>query len=139
MENHLVRDVVAEVLEAVRPEELLILDAADPATTISAPVSGGPMGLGVSMAAALVAPIVWKIVESLAGDFLKEGTTRTAKLAVDFFAKKFDTSDPNQAAIQIAAYASKELESCEMPADEREVIAWKIAEVLADRLKIEVA
>lgn len=139
MTNDSVKNVVAEVLEAVRPEELLILDDADPERSKPASVSGGPMGLGVSMVAAIIAPIVWKVVDSLIGELLEEGAKRTAKLVVDFIAKKFHTSDPTAVKIQITEYASKELAACDISAEERTIIATKIADVVFSKLKVDVA
>lgn len=139
MNNQAVRSIVAEVLEAIRPEELLILDAANPNQGTNRSASGGPMGIGVTIAAGLIAPIVWKIVESLAGDVLKEGSTRTAKFVTDYVIGKFHTTDSNAIEAKISDYAARELADSDLSVAERAVAAAKIADAITTKFKLDMA
>jgi hypothetical protein len=77
--NESVRAITKSVLLDVAPEELLALNGYDPLQNNYMRAGHGPLGIGVETIAALLLPLIWKVVETLLEDITAEIRKETAK------------------------------------------------------------
>jgi hypothetical protein len=81
-------EVVLSVIERVAPDEAIIAQAYRPDARSNA--SKGPLGFGADIAIGLLTPIVWKLVNLLSDEILKQ----LAKQSVDKLLSVFRTGEP---------------------------------------------
>jgi len=129
------RAAVGEIVGQLRPEELILLDSYDP--DVRPPkTSGGPLGIGVTLAVTLLTPIVWKIVDGLCGDILKELSRKAAAEIVALVSARFQSKDPAVIKAKIVDYAAAELETSDLTPAQKAEISDRIAAVLLAKFRV---
>ena len=85
-----VRKVVLNVVEQCAPEEIIIAESFQNGKQAKA--ASGPLGFGGAFEAALLTPIIWKIVEEVADKFLKPLSEEVLKDLAHYAAQRFAKS-----------------------------------------------